>query len=121
MKRLGKRYDDRTEYTMEVTFIYSNGESEVCEVYIPYTTFSKALKDWAYDNFNVAISGESESDIFNFFKAIGFDFDKLLEDNGFLDYCYSYYEDTPSQEADYEVWMDDFEYDNNLGKYKEEM
>lgn len=125
MRWLGNKYDDRTNYTINTSFVHpETGKHENVEVYVSYRMLGRALKEYLRDYYNINIETnqdvDEEENVAFFFEKIGFDLDKFFDDRSFRDCLDWEYEDSNEMEVDFEAWKDHFEYDNNLGKYKED-
>ena len=107
---------NRVSMFMEVTFKYGDKEFKE-DVYIPFPIFIEAVRKLFGSNM-VSLDG-TDNAIWN----ILVDLECLdnLENNEYIqEYCKELYKGSEFEEEDYEEWKENYEFDNNLGKYAEE-
>lgn len=108
------RKENGTGYDMEVTFKYGDSEFKV-DVEIPFDTFIEAVRRFTESRKSVGLDG-TDTSIWNLLVEMeGLDFYADQED--FLDICREIYYKSSQFEDDLEEWVDDYEYDHEIGKY----
>lgn len=109
--------NNRTNFLMEYEFTYpETGHTEEASVWIPFDIFVEAVRRYC-DFADVNLDG-TDTNIWNLLVDLDC-LDKLADDEHFLEYCKELYKDSYEYEEDYDSWVDDYEYLNDLGKYAE--
>lgn len=112
------RYKDRTNYSMYVTFTHpETGYSEEEMVWIPFDIFVEGIRHYC-EFADVGIDG-TDKNIWNLMVDLEC-LDRFEDDENFIEFCKEKYLDSYYFEEDLDYWIDDYEFDNNLGRYKEE-
>lgn len=109
---------DRTSIEMVVTFTYPGDEEKYTEfVDIPFPIVIEALRKY-FDNNLVTLDG-TDNAIWNTFVDLHL-FDNIEYNDDFIDICKKLYAGSSFEEEDYEEWKDGYEFDHNLGEYKDQ-
>lgn len=112
-----KNSNDRMDELIYVDFSSGNYQEKNVSVWLPTEVFIQALREY-FDDGLVTLDG-TDTAIFNRFGELEL-IDKILDNDDFIDVCKEVYKESKYYEEDLEEWVDDYEFDHNLGRYKEE-
>ena len=109
---------DRTNFIMYWNFTHpETGYTSEESVYIPFEIFVEAIRK--YCEFSDVVLDGTDRNIWNLMVDLGC-LDKFEDDEQFIEYCKELYKDSFYYEEDFDSWVDDYEFENSIGRYKEE-
>ena len=113
--------DNRTPYEMTVTFVHpETRESQKVDVYIPFDVFVESVVEYM-DRYKMVTIDGTNTDVWNMFIELNEDvFDDLVEDENFIEICYKKYKESSEIDDDFDEWVDDYEFEHNMGKYNDD-
>lgn len=112
----------RLEYEFKVKFVYDKyGVKEEVDQYVnaPYEVFMETLIKWANDSYMVNLDG-TDNHIWNMLNALKVDFEELMNDKLFVEELTNSYMKSSYYDDDYDDFVDDYEFEHELGSYKGE-
>ena len=113
--------ENRTNFEMDVTFVHpETRESQKVSVDIPFDVFVESVVEYMDRYKDVKIDG-TNTDVWNMFYSLNdYIFDNLVDDEDFIAICYKRYKQSSYIDDDFDDWVDDYEYENNMGKYSDD-
>lgn len=111
----------RTDYNMTVKFVHPDTkEVQEVEVYIPFDVFVESVVEYM-DRFKMVSIDGTNADVWNMFIDLDENiFDDLVEDEDFIKICYAKYKKSDEIDDDFDDWVDDYEFEHNMGKYSDD-
>lgn len=111
--------DNRTDYSIYVEFTHpETNEKETVSVYVPFDVYVKSIVEYCDRYKSVVIDGK-DTDVYNLFSELDCLY-AFESDENFESICYDNYFNSSEVEEDFDEWVDNYNFLNNLGEYAEE-
>lgn len=111
--------DNRTDYSIYVEFTHpETKEKETVSVYVPFEVYVKSIVEYC-DKYKSVVIDAKDTDVYNLFSELDCLY-AFESDENFVNICYENYFNSSEVEEDFDEWIDNYNFLNNLGEYAEE-